>query len=394
MSRIARTTTALILILFSSPTIHAQEDSPLNMRIITQEFQGCLNILQSDLWLSDTQSGHEMGACHEFMQITWAYRPVNRSGWSNTLEWQPLQQDLVGSGQCLRTARLLQDEEKRALLLAFFDSVWAELANRYANGQSQEFAIRASEFARQVHTAITRPTEWQRTPDAQYWNTNCAGFFGAARDDVFQQRQEAADFTLSGTQTGVIIRGRIEEGFARDLVQWLDSRPMVRSLVLSSLGGDDVFEAMDAGRLIRERGFFTHVSGSCESACALLFIAGQMRHVGGRVLLPAGDETSGVGRLGFHRLSSSGLTLPDDSMVYELISDYLSSMNARPELVIDFMTRNDGLDFYYPSLEELCHADVIGIALMHSPFLVGQSGSNCVTHRMLERYDFYLEEPN
>jgi hypothetical protein len=157
-------------------------------------------------------------------------------------------------------------------------------------------------------------------------------------------------------------------------------------VVLSSLGGDDVFEAMKAGKFIRERGLYTTAVGNCESACGLVYVGGTSREVGSELF----GETV-FGRLGFHRLIVEGIPLPERSSLYQDIHNYYDSMGIDAEMVINFMTANPGSQMYWPDAQQLCAADLIGLATSNDSAVdIFNGQSECQGMKYLENNKIFI----
>ncbi|MBT0958819.1 hypothetical protein IV417_15625 [Alphaproteobacteria bacterium KMM 3653] len=80
---------------------------------------------------------------------------------------------------------------------------------------------------------------------------------------------------------GTVIYGQIKEGDFTRFSDWLeDQSPAPETLWLNSPGGS-VSDALDIGRLIRERGITTAMDadGQCLSACPYILMGGAERHI-------------------------------------------------------------------------------------------------------------------
>ncbi len=103
-------------------------------------------------------------------------------------------------------------------------------------------------------------------------------------------RQRAASYNLTQVGTTLVFEGEITFGLIQNLQNLLAQDPKITRLQLSGPGGH-VYEARGAAQLVRQHGLNTYASGSCASACTLIFAAGHTRQ-----LAPGA-------RLGFHGYS-------------------------------------------------------------------------------------------
>ncbi len=362
-----------------------------------QAFQACFDALERAV-VPDVvpEELEKISACGDILDKFWEWKPpLTSEGLS--ADWKTLQADIVGSGECFRKARQMGDPERAAQMVAFFRTTWRDLMNEAAAGEMASFAWRVRAFAGAVNQARMGYDRWEpESEPAIYWNSRCAGFFGTDRVSTNAEAPRGLETVLDGAQGTMTISGVIEPGFTDQLSAALDSNQFLKRLQLGSVGGTDFREAIKAGRMLRERGVFTTALGNCESACALMFIGGQLRIVG----------DNAIGRLGFHRLSFMGMAVPEDSELYDEVRTYLEDMHANVDMVMGFMTAADGLDFTYPTLEELCLADAIGNALPRETtenpaqmritkmMLERSGGSFCMQMRFLDRYDNRLSVPD
>lgn len=370
----------------------ARWDPPLDMEILSRQFDACLAVLER----RELMDRHEMvsagmSLCREFLAAIEDYRPGD---WAKTDyyvgEYAALSR-IKGVGMCFRTAQLLQDPEKVRSVLAYLMHTWESIAHEFSTGRIEEFRVEAGGFADELYIAGSEGAGafYMGVPlGSNFWNSSCAGFFGTARNDVAESIGNELTFVLDNTKSFLTVTGIIGPGFTRELMTNLEGQRFVSAIILSSVGGSDVEEAMTAGHLIRARGLRTVALGNCESACTILFAAGQSRRVGLEY-----SQTVRSGRLGFHRMSVYGVPIPDDSELYEKVADYFRSMGAFPDSVIDFMKRRDGLAFYYPSLQELCAADVIGLEQTKPINNIGHE-SYCEESRFTERYPHFVQAPD
>ncbi len=139
--------------------------------------------------------------------------------------------------------------------------------------------------------------------------------------------------------------GPIGAGDAHRLGTLLAASPAVRLLEVASPGGR-VTEAERMVELIRQRGVGTRAIGNCESACTLVFLAGNKRQ-----LMPGAQ-------LGFHRASSGTFNPAFD----EIANQELARTYRRMELPEDFIEKTlstPSRRMWYPAAEDLVRHSLI-----------------------------------
>lgn len=90
------------------------------------------------------------------------------------------------------------------------------------------------------------------------------------------QTANAMEFRVAGNQ--LVMSGRIagnEVAMLRDLAP---ANPQIDTVVLRDAPGGNIYVAQRLAEMIGERGWRTAVSGSCMSACVLIFLGGRERH--------------------------------------------------------------------------------------------------------------------
>jgi hypothetical protein len=152
----------------------------------------------------------------------------------------------------------------------------------------------------------------------------------------------AYSYRVSAEGSELFFDGNVTYGVADQLKRELALHSLVRRLTLSS-GGGLTQEAIDTAAIIHENHLDTVVQSSCESACVLIFLAGEHR-----ILMPSG-------KLGFHRM----LALNPLSGIGSIssCSDY-----ARYGVSEDFCRKAETFvppAMWYPTREELAAARVI-----------------------------------
>lgn len=106
----------------------------------------------------------------------------------------------------------------------------------------------------------------------------------------------------------------------------LGQRQCVEKIVLITSGGGDLDAAIHIGREIREAKLTTQVHGTCESACAFVFIGGVRR------IVQVDSTSSKSSRLGIHQPASKMLfyqclnSTQIDPLTIQKIRSYLAFM--------------------------------------------------------------------
>lgn len=135
------------------------------------------------------------------------------------------------------------------------------------------------------------------------------------------------------------LNGPIGAGDARRLREMLEASPAVRLLEVASPGGR-LTEAERMVALIRQRTLGTRAIGNCESACTLVFLAGNRRQ-----MMPGAQ-------LGFHRASSGSFNPAFD----EIANQELARTYRRMELPEDFIRKmldTPSRRMWYPAADDL-----------------------------------------
>ena len=101
------------------------------------------------------------------------------------------------------------------------------------------------------------------------------------------------DILVSNDGKTLHLAGAFSRGIAHGLREKLLENPNVKTLVLSSDGGQ-IIEGLAVANLVRKYGLDTHVEHICASACTIPFLNGKRRTI------------SSDGVLGFHQASSRG----------------------------------------------------------------------------------------
>lgn len=141
------------------------------------------------------------------------------------------------------------------------------------------------------------------------------------------------------------LNGPIGAGDAGRLRTLFETSPAVRLLEVASPGGR-VTEAERMVELIRQRGLGTRAIGNCESACTLVFLAGNKRQ-----LMPGAQ-------LGFHRASSGTFNPAFDEIANQELARTYRRM-ALPEEFIEKTLSTPSRTMWYPPPAELLRHSLI-----------------------------------
>ncbi len=112
-------------------------------------------------------------------------------------------------------------------------------------------------------------------------------------EENFAERMELEhaskyEIKVSSDENSISIDGTIALGITRNFALWLDQNPTIRTVILTSDGGN-IFEARGLSKLIRSNKLDTFVKRRCSSACTTAFIGGRHRSI------------RHGGQLGFHK---------------------------------------------------------------------------------------------
>lgn len=153
------------------------------------------------------------------------------------------------------------------------------------------------------------------------------------------------DIQLSRDGRAIVLSGVLGSGSANKVRAQLEQTPDVTSVVLES-GGGRMAEAVDIARLVRERKLNTYVETHCESACTLIFLAGEDR---------AGTPHA---QIGFHRAFFPGMDPKlDAAMTEKMLKQYREAGLSQAFLARVRTTQST--DMWYPTRDELLEAHVV-----------------------------------
>lgn len=176
------------------------------------------------------------------------------------------------------------------------------------------------------------------------WNLDCVGAFGISGREHIRESDGRALVEVDGDAIRVL--GNVEKGFFDELKAAIEANPAVTRVLLGSAGGS-VGDAVAAGRYVRGRKLDTELYNNCRSACSLVFLGGVERRI-----------WSPYPQLGFHRISSGGVAIPDASEVYDRVRDYADGLGVDGTAVVAFMRKAGVSEMHHPEIDELCAANV------------------------------------
>lgn len=116
------------------------------------------------------------------------------------------------------------------------------------------------------------------------------------------------------------------------------------TIMLNSPGGS-IWPSMRIGTVIRERGWETHASFGCNSACAFIWLAGRFRTLGR------------LAWLGFHSTTQKAGSNERSEWGNQIIAAYLKSLDL-PQEVIELATQADPRDIKFIGYDE---ANALGL---------------------------------
>jgi hypothetical protein len=155
----------------------------------------------------------------------------------------------------------------------------------------------------------------------------------------------AAELRIVNRETEVEISGGLSFGTAERLEAILDATPTIRSVRLDSTGGW-IAEGAKLADLIEGRRLATRTSSKCDSACLLVFMAGESRFLGPNA------------NLGFHEASVAGVGGRLANKGTQTLREALKRRGV-PEAFIRDALSTPASSIWYPTTEELIAAHVI-----------------------------------
>lgn len=155
------------------------------------------------------------------------------------------------------------------------------------------------------------------------WNLNCAGSLGIPSAESIAPVSTQTFYQIVNDGYVLNILGDIEDGFSQKVIDAINDNPGIGVVALGS-GGGSVYEAIWAGRHIREKGLTTALWSNCYSACPLVFMGGATRM-----------NWSPYPSLGFHQIYSKDYgPIPFDSQPYVDVYRYITDMGIDADYVV------------------------------------------------------------
>jgi hypothetical protein len=142
------------------------------------------------------------------------------------------------------------------------------------------------------------------------------------------------------------VSGGIGYGFSDDLEKMLDRSPTVSVLHVNLQVGGLIDEAYRARALIHNRGLATYTSGTCVSACTIVYLGGRQRFL-----------KSGA-KLGFHQPSFPGVKGADLASLVEKERDKLISLGIARDFA-NRALRTPATEMWFPEMDELVRSNVV-----------------------------------
>lgn len=213
------------------------------------------------------------------------------------------------------------------------------------SASGRDFAIAATSLwnwviAAKYHSGLDANTK------RRLWNLDCVGKHSistALQVEVERDHRVVYD----PDRHAIMVQGDITTGFSDTVAQALRAHPDASVVSLGS-GGGAVYEALQAGRMIRAAGLQTEVINGCYSACPLVVAGGTIRFM----WWPFNE-------MGLHQVSSFGVAVPKDAGVYRDIVEYLFEMGVDAKAVIAMMWAAEPSEMYIVQEQERCNTRLI-----------------------------------
>lgn len=210
---------------------------------------------------------------------------------------------------------------------------------------ARELAVAANSLENWL-IAARRHQNLSRDQRRRIWNLDCVGNFRIPSDRAVEVSR-GFGITYDAERNSIYVQGDIEPGFASAVLNAMNHYPHAETIGLGS-GGGDVYEAIEAGQLIRRRGLSVEVINDCYSACPLAVFGGKERIM----WWPHS-------RIGFHRVSRGGSAVPLQDRVYADIARYISAMGGDWQLIQRMMLSAMPSEMYFASEADRCASKVI-----------------------------------
>lgn len=179
---------------------------------------------------------------------------------------------------------------------------------------------------------------------AETWELQCNGQHGIPEGLLAPRWDTHASFRVDGGALYVL--GDIVPGFYAEFAKVLAENDI--GLVMLGSRGGSVQDAMQAGGLIRQKELGVQLFGDCESACPLIYIAGNEPRI----------QNLPMHRLGFHQISVGGAAIPLDHEIYEVVAAYIDAMGVDSDYILTAMQDTPPQNMWHPPFQWLCDANV------------------------------------
>ncbi len=182
----------------------------------------------------------------------------------------------------------------------------------------------------------------------------------------------ASQLRVINRATEVEVAGGLSFGTADALKTVLDATPTVRLVQLNNTGGW-IDEGDKVGQLVDARKLATYTARECDSACLIVFMAGEERYIGSS------------GKLGFHEASIAGIGGEVAKDGTQTIREALARKGV-PETFITRALSTPASSIWYPTTQELLDAHVITAVVDDRVF--GETGINGWRDRVKMEQEF------
>lgn len=181
--------------------------------------------------------------------------------------------------------------------------------------------------AHSMHTfteVVNEVIAWSEKQRNEEWDLGCVGAHSIGSEESTGKLRNSF-FIVRGNGRHLIVLGDVKTGFFDKLRHALESNPAVTTVLLGSNGGA-VYEALMAGRYLRQIGVSTELWNNCRSACVLVFLGGVERRI--NAPYPA---------LGFHQISVNGLAIGRSDVPYADVATYAEEMGVDSTALVRLM---------------------------------------------------------